>query len=42
MQEIEKYTLKNTNGLELDVISYGGRITSLKVPDRKGNFKNVV
>lgn len=42
MQEIEKYTLKNTNGLELDVISYGGRITSLKVPDRKRNFKNVV
>lgn len=42
MQGIEKYTLKNANGMELDVISYGGRITSLKVPDRKGNFENIV
>ena len=42
MQGIEKYTLKNANGIELDVISYGGRITSLKVPDRKGNFENIV
>ena len=42
MQGIEKYTLKNANGIELDVISYGGRITSLKVPDREGNFENIV
>lgn len=39
---IEKYTLKNGNGVEMDVITYGGRITSLKVPDNKGNFENVV
>ena len=39
---ITKYTLKNTNGVEMDVITYGGRITSLKVPDRESHFQNVV
>jgi len=39
---IEKYTLKNANGVEMDVITYGGRITSLKVPDKEGKFENVV
>lgn len=39
---IEKYTLKNTNGLEIDVITYGGRITSLKVPNKDGKLENVV
>jgi len=39
---IEKYTLKNANGVEMDVITYGGRITSLKVPDIEGHFQNVV
>ncbi|MCY2687525.1 aldose epimerase family protein [Salinimicrobium sp. TH3] len=36
------YKLTNKNGVELKVISYGGRLTSLKVPDRNGNFENVV
>lgn len=39
---VEEYTLKNKNGVELKVITYGGRITSLKVPNKKGNFENVV
>lgn len=39
---IELYTLTNKNGVELKVISYGGRITSLKVPDRDGNLEDVV
>lgn len=39
---IEKYTLKNTNGVELNVITYGGRITSLKVPNKAGKLENVV
>ena len=39
---IEKYSLKNANGVEMDVITYGGRITSLKVPDKNGDFENVV
>ena len=39
---IEKYTLKNRNGVELNVITYGGRITSLKVPNKVGKLENVV
>src|SRR5210317_1045831 len=39
---IEKYTLKNKNGVELNVITYGGRITSLKIPNKNGKLENVV
>ncbi|WP_439130094.1 aldose epimerase family protein [Polaribacter sp.] len=39
---IENYTLKNKNGVELNVITYGGRITSLKVPNKNGKLENVV
>lgn len=39
---IEQYTLKNANGVEMNVITYGGRITSLKVPNKEGKFENVV
>ena len=39
---IEQYSLKNANGVELKVITYGGRITSLKVPNKDGKLENVV
>jgi aldose 1-epimerase len=39
---IEQVTLKNKNGVELTAISYGGIITSLKVPDRAGKLADVV
>ena len=39
---IDMYALKNTNGVEMDVITYGGRIISLKVPDKNGKIENVV
>jgi aldose 1-epimerase len=39
---IEMVTLKNKSGIELTAISYGGIITSLKVPDRAGTFADVV
>jgi aldose 1-epimerase len=39
---IDMVTLKNKNGIELTAISYGGIITSLKVPDRAGKFADVV
>ena len=38
----KSYNLKNANGVEMDVITYGGRITSLKVPNKNGEFENVV
>ncbi|AOW17144.1 galactose mutarotase [Polaribacter vadi] len=41
-KSVEKFTLKNTNGVEVDIITYGGRITSLKVPNSKGVLENVV
>ena len=39
---VEQYTLKNTNGVELNIITYGGRITSLKVPNKEGKLENIV
>ena len=39
---VEMVTLKNANGMEVQAISYGGIITSLKVPDRAGKLADVV
>src|SRR5688500_2632126 len=39
---VDVYTLKNAAGMEVKAISYGGIITSLKVPDRAGAFGDVV
>lgn len=41
-REVRMYTLRNNNGLELNVINYGGIVTSLRVPDGTGNFADVV
>jgi len=39
---VERFTLTNANGIELKAISYGGIITSLKVPDRTGKIDDIV
>ncbi|WP_165186393.1 aldose epimerase family protein [Caulobacter soli] len=39
---IEIFTLKNDRGMTVKVLSYGGVITQVDVPDRKGEIKNVV
>jgi aldose 1-epimerase len=36
------YTLTNASGVEAAITNYGGRIVSLKVPDRKGAMGDVV
>jgi aldose 1-epimerase len=36
------YTLTNTLGFEVSVTNYGGAVTSLKTPDRFGNFGDIV
>lgn len=41
-QVVDTYTLTNANGISVTLISYGGTITSLRVPDRNGEMKNVV
>jgi aldose 1-epimerase len=40
--EVKLYRLKNANGLEMEVTNFGGRVVSLFVPDREGNFEDVV
>lgn len=41
-QEVYVFTLVNKNGLEVNVINYGGIITSLKAPDRNGTSEDIV
>ncbi|CAG0906754.1 unnamed protein product, partial [Cyprideis torosa] len=40
-EKVDRFTLKNTNGMQVDIITYGGRITALSVPDKAGKFENV-
>lgn len=39
---VEFYTLKNAAGMEVTVTNFGGRITKVLVPDKDGNFQDVV
>jgi aldose 1-epimerase len=39
---VDLYKLTNQNGVELQIITYGGSIVSLKTPDRNGNFADIV
>ncbi len=41
-QKVESYTLKNQKGMEVSIITYGGIITSLKVPNKEGKSEEVV
>ncbi len=41
-QNVEIYTLTNANGVEAKITTYGGIVTSLKVPDRNGKLDDVV
>jgi aldose 1-epimerase len=38
---VHRYTLTNARGMEVKLITYGGAIQSLRVPDRKGRTANV-
>jgi aldose 1-epimerase len=39
---VEIYTLRNDKGMEARIMTYGGIVQSLKVPDKKGNLGDVV
>ena len=41
-KKIDLYSFKNKNGMQVDIINYGGIITSLKVPDKNGETENIV
>lgn len=41
-ESIKMITLTNENKVEVKIITYGGRITSLRVPDKNGIFEDVV
>jgi aldose 1-epimerase len=38
---VDIYTLTNSNGMEVKILTYGGIIQSVKVPDRHKHFENV-
>lgn len=39
---IDRYRLRNAQGIEADIITYGGIVSGLRVPDRHGNLGNIV
>jgi aldose 1-epimerase len=41
-EKVTQYTLRNDQGASVSIINYGGIVTSLKVPDRKGQYGDVV
>ena len=40
--DVYLFTLTNARGFAVSIITYGGAITSLKTPDRDGNFGDIV
>ena len=38
---VELYTLANSRGLEVRVITYGGIVVSIKTPDKQGKFADI-
>ena len=41
-EKVYLFTLTNSRGVEVLILNYGGAILSLNVPDRKGNFGDIV
>lgn len=41
-KEVDIYTLTNKNGMKVQIINYGGIITSLTAPDKNGKYEDVV
>jgi aldose 1-epimerase len=40
-QSVEVYTLRNQNGVEVDVMTWGATVTRISVPDRQGRMADV-
>jgi aldose 1-epimerase len=41
-EAVDLYVLTNKNGMEVSIITYGGAVVSIKVPDRNGKIGDVV
>src|SRR6187399_3465470 len=41
-RSIDRFTLTNSGGLQVQAITYGAIITSIRVPDRNGKLDDVV
>ena len=41
-KQVFEFTLTNKNGVEVKILNYGGLVTQLLVPDKQGNFDDVV
>lgn len=40
--KLKTFLLTNRNGLNIEILNYGGIISKILVPDRDGNFKDIV
>ena len=40
--KVDKYTLRNGRQMEVSILSYGGIVQSILVPDRNGKLADVV
>ena len=40
-QKVEMFHLKNASGMEADIITYGGAVQAIKVPDKNGKIADV-
>jgi aldose 1-epimerase len=41
-EAIDLYTLRNSNGIEISITNYGGKIVTLKTPDRKDHIDDIM
>jgi aldose 1-epimerase len=41
-QDAKVFHLKNGNGMEVELLSYGGILSKIIVPDKEGNFENIL
>jgi aldose 1-epimerase len=41
-QKVSVYSLKNQKGMEVNILTYGGIISSIKVPNKAGVFEDIV
>src|SRR5258705_13994919 len=41
-EDVQLFSLTNDHGVEVEIINYGGIVTSIRVPDRDGKIDDVV